>query len=517
MVALVGVATATTGGLPEAGEVSEPPTCPPAEDLMSGERWLRAISLDLRGVVPSPEEYDQLDGGEVPESLVDEWLDSEAFADRAARFHRSLLWNNVDSQRLVSNNNMLTNTDGIYWSRARADDYRNDGNLYCGDFEASFDADGRPIPVDQGDGTVQEGWVWVRPYWDPDYDYQVCAFDAQEAETSPLGTRCDTSAGFTDPACGCGEDLQWCSVYYAEDEITAAMSRDIDLRVRQLVLDDRPYTELLTGRTAFVNGPLVHFYRHLTQVPAGVRLTQSPVNAEELPDLPADDVETFVEVSLPEGHAGVLTAPGFLLRFQTNRARANRYFNAFLCQPFQPPDSGIAIDPNQRQTVDLTTRPGCDYCHALLEPAAAHWGRWTEQGAGYLDPADYPSFDPLCYDCSVYSLDCPDVCSRYYVTDPLDAEQDPYVGWLNAYQFLEPWQEPNVEGGPQLLVDSTIVDGRLQTCTAENAATWLLGRTLTEDDDDELTAWTDELVGSDWSYKQLVKAIVMSDSYRRLP
>ena len=506
MVALLGVAMA-----------EEPPTCPPAHDLMSGERWLRAVSLDLRGVVPSPDEYALLDNGDVPESLIDAWLDSEAFADRAARFHRSLLWNNVDDQRLVSTNNLFTNTDGIHWIRNRADDYRNDGNLYCGDFEASFDADGRPVPVDQGDGTVQEGWTWVRPYWSPDEDTKVCAFDAQQVEVSPLGTRCDTTSGGADPACGCGPDLQWCSVYYAEDAITNAMSRDIDLRVRQLVLDDRPYTELLTGRTAFVNGPLVHFYRHLTQVPATVRFLQSPVNADELPDLDAVDTDTFVEVSLPDGHSGVLTAPGFLLRFQTNRARANRFYNAFLCQPFQPPDAGIALDPDQRQTVDLTTRPGCDYCHALLEPAAAHWGRWTEQGGGYLHPDDYPSFDPLCYDCSVYSLDCPDTCSRYYVTDPLDAEQDPYVGWLQAYQFLEPWQEANVEGGPELLVDATIVDGRLQTCTAENAATWLLGRPLGEDDDDELAKWTTALTGSGWSYKELVKAIVMSDSYRRVP
>jgi len=496
---------------------AEPPTCPPDLDRMSGHRHLRSISLDLRGVVPSPDEYERLESGEVPASLVDEWLDSEAFADRAVRFHRSLLWNNVDDQRLVSTNNVFTTTDSIHWIRNRADDYRNDGNLYCGDFEASFDGDGRPIGIDQGDGTVQEGWVEVRPYWDPEVDTKVCAFDAQEVAVSPLGTACEGAAAAADPGCGCGPDLQWCSVYYAEDLITEGMSRDIDLRVRQLILDDRPYTELLTGDSGFVNGPLVHFYRHLTQVPASVRFTQSPVDGDELPDLDPYDHETFVEVSLPEGHSGVLTAPGFLLRFQTNRARANRFYNAFLCQPFQPPDAGIAIDPDAAQTVDLTVRPGCDYCHALLEPAAAHWGRWTEQGGGFLDPAIYPAFDELCYDCSVNSNDCPDVCSRYYITDPLSSEYDPFVGWLGAYAFLEPWQQPNVEAGPTGLVNTAVVDGRLQTCTAENAASWLLGRPLHEGDDDELQAWVDTLVGSGWSYKELVKAIVLSDSYRRLP
>ena len=26
---------------------------------------------------------------------------------------------------------------------------------------------------------------------------------------------------------------------------------------------------------------------------------------------------------------------------ESNRGRANRFYNAFLCQPFQPPDGGI--------------------------------------------------------------------------------------------------------------------------------------------------------------------------------
>jgi hypothetical protein len=499
-----------------ASSSSQPPTCPPDEETMSGARHLRAISLDLRGVVPSPDEYERLVGGEVPESLVDEWLDSEAFADRAVRFHRSLLWNNVDDQRLVSTNSMFTTTDGIHWLRNRADDYRNDGNLYCGDFEATLGPDGVPEAVDQGDGTVQEGWVEVVPWWSDSEPIKVCAFDAQTVAVSPDGVACDGVAAASDPGCGCGPDLRWCSVYYAEDTITEAMSTDIDLRVRQLVLDDRPYLELLTGQVGFVNGPLVHYYRHLARQPATVRFEPSPVVAEELPDLDPTSYD-FVPVALPEGHSGVLTAPGFLLRFQTNRARANQFFNAFLCQPFQPPDNGIEIDPNEAQTVDLTVRPGCDYCHALLEPAAAHWGRWIEQGGGYLDPADYPSFDPLCYDCSVNSNDCPDVCSRYYVTDPLSSEYDPYVGWLNAHAFLEPWQDPNVDAGPAGLVNASVVDGRLQECTARNAATWLLGRALHEGDDAQLDDWAATLVGSGWSYKELVKAIVMSDSYRRLP
>jgi len=500
----------------ELESVPEPPTCPPVEETLDGHRLLRAISLDLRGTVPSPEEYGQLANDEVPEALVDAWLDSDAFAERAVRTHRALLWNNVDSQRLVSTNNMFTHTDYIYWIRNRADDYREDGNLYCGDFEASFDGEGRPVGIDQGDGTVQEGWVEVNPYWAPEETWKVCAFDAQEATISPLGTDCRTNAAGIDADCGCGPSLDWCSVYDQEDVITASMSAEIEHRVRDVILSDKPYLEVLEGRTGFVNGPLVHYYTHLTQVPSTVRLDNNPLHPDELPALAWDDEDVWVPISLPEGHAGVLTAPGFLLRFQTNRARANRFYNAFLCQPFQPPDSGIPIDPDEPPTSNLMKTQGCDYCHAILEPAAAHWGRWTEQGAGFLPPDDFPPFDQACYDCSVFNTDCSDVCGRYYTVDPLDTELDPFVGYLRAYQFLETWQHANIEAGPQRLVASSVADGRLQQCAAENAATWLLGRELDVDDDALVQEWADGFVASDWSYKQLVKSIVLSDSYRRI-
>ena len=44
-------------------------------------------------------------------------------------------------------------------------------------------------------------------------------------------------------------------------------------------------------------------------------------------------------------HAGVLTSPAYLLRFQTHRARANRFHVSFLCQPFVAPDGGLPATP----------------------------------------------------------------------------------------------------------------------------------------------------------------------------
>ncbi|MCA9571933.1 MAG: hypothetical protein KC656_29045, partial [Myxococcales bacterium] len=57
---------------------TEPPTCPPAEALLPAERWLRAVSLDLRGVIPDPADYQRItEPDALPADLVDEWLASD--------------------------------------------------------------------------------------------------------------------------------------------------------------------------------------------------------------------------------------------------------------------------------------------------------------------------------------------------------------------------------------------------------------------------------------------------------
>ena len=98
--------------------MADDPTCPPDGVWLDGDAHLRAMSLDLRGIVPEEDEVSLVDG-EVPESVVDEWLSSPAFAARAARFHRSLLWNNVRNVRLLQNDSFFNVRDGIYWIRVR--------------------------------------------------------------------------------------------------------------------------------------------------------------------------------------------------------------------------------------------------------------------------------------------------------------------------------------------------------------------------------------------------------------
>ena len=484
-------------------------------DTLDAYAYLRALSLDLRGVVPEASEYDLLVDGQVPDSLIDQWLDTADFAQRVVRHHNSLFWPNVSDIRLLSNRSRMIKEDGIWYRYLVAPQYRG-GPVHCGDFEATFDADGEIQTTVDSNGYLQEGWVMVAPYWDPDNPVKVCAFEAQPDLVSPWGTPCDGYDSRFDPHCGCGPNLAWCDTSELHiAPVHDALGEDLERRVARVIEEDLPYTELLTGRTAFVNGPLVHFYKHQIRIPAHVRLNDIPIDTDILPDLDFTDADTWVAIELGEEQAGVLTSPAFLMKFQTNRSRANRFYNAFLCQPFQPPADGIPGLDAGDATLDLTQRPGCKYCHTLLEPSAAYWGRWTEAGAGYLAPETYPAFNPDCQWCTFTGSSCPDECRRYYVTETLASEEDPFIGWLGSYEFRETQHYAHVEEGPKMLVHRSLADGRLPQCVASKAAGWLLGREPRAGEQEWVTDVAARFQQSGFQYKQLVKAIVTSDQYRR--
>jgi hypothetical protein len=77
--------------------------------------------------------------------------------------------------------------------------------------------------------------------------------------------------------------------------------------------------------------------------------------------------------------AGVLTTFGWLRRYEKNRTRANQLYERLLCRKFVselpkvfPQDPG-----NLRET------PGCNGCHATLDPLADFFQVWGEGGELY--------------------------------------------------------------------------------------------------------------------------------------
>lgn len=492
------------------------------DDLLDPHRWLRAMSLDVRGAPASPSEHARVSAGESPEVQLDEWLQSDAFAEQVVRHHRSLLWPNVSDIRLLSKRQRLLYEDGKYYRYLVAPNYRG-GPVSCGDFEASWDDDGALITQVDANGWIQEGWVWVAPYWDADTPVKVCAFDAQEDLESPWGVQCNTYEGRYDPHCGCGPNLAWCDTFSLghnggnpNPPVAAAIVGDLEQRVAHVIQDDQSYLELLTGRTMYVNGPLVHFLRYQTTVPAHIRFNEVAVDPALLPDLAFEDVDTWVPITLGPEQAGVLTSLAYLMKFQTRRSRANRFYNAFLCQPFQAPAGGLSGLDDPDPPLDLKQRDGCRYCHAILEPAAAHWGRFGEYGAGYLEPDRFPSYSDERAWCAATGESCSPECANYYVVDPLSSEEDPWVGWLKSYEYMDPRHAENIELGPDLLVASGVVDGRLPRCVARNTASWLLGREIADVEEEWLVELGGGFAAGGFDYKALVRSILTSERYRRV-
>lgn len=502
---------------------NEPLICPADDPELDKYQYARALSIDLRGVAPAYAEYTALhDIEDVPEAMVAGWLETDAFADRAVRQHRDLMWGNVTNVNLFNTRARLARwnvSGGIYWVSNRAITYRGD-RVQCLNQAATFNADGtvqtfESIAAD-GDVSQREGWVTVNPYWAPQTTVKVCWYDAQVASVSPSGTDCAQRDGLSDVGCGCGPNMNFCHYGSVNTEVTGAFATDVELRVAAMIQEDEPYTALFTSKRAFVNGPLVHYLKYQTPFHANFQVVPSPITAAELPALEYADKNTWVEIELGDHHAGILTSFLFLARFQTQRARANSFYNNFLCQPFQPPQGGIPINEEALNVADLQERAGCKYCHSLLEPSAAFWGRYTEGGAGYMHADEYPAFSDECYTCATIGQQCSPKCTQAYLTKAPDPEQVPFLGMLKSYEFRKDEHKINVEMGPEVLALTAVVDHRLPTCVAHTTAKWLLGRELYPEEGDWLADLAVDFVQSEYSYAKLVKAIVTSPVYRRV-
>ncbi len=525
---VAGLLSAVVGASPAHAD-DAPPWCEEAADTLSPTRWLRAASLSIRGRVPSVDELGAIvtaADAEHPEAIadaaadiVDGWLESDDFADRFVRLHRELFWNNVSDQRPHAVNVTLSPGNGTttMWARLGTMANRFRGrNVRCLNTPATFGPDGEIETVPQADGSSREGWVWVSPFWDPDNPIKVCAFDAQARLVSQNGIPCNSNQGLVERDCGCGPNLRWCASPQTIETIMRSMATEMDLRVRDIVKKDRPYLDLFTSTRGYVNGPLVHFFRHQTAL-TRMRVAPTLLDPDSLPDLPFTAVDTWVEVDYGPQHAGLLTSPSYLLRFQTDRARANRFYTAFLCQPFNPPAGGLPVaDEASIHEPDLQLRDGCSYCHALLEPAAAHWGRWGERGMSWLDPRDYPAYDSTCATCARANIPCPTRCTQDYVLRAASPQEERWTGWLLGYTFRRDEHMRAIEEGPAMLAYASTVDGRLQRCVVRTALERVLPDAAAAHDDALIDALAQRFVSSGFKYREVIRELVRLDAFRRV-
>lgn len=173
---------------------------------------------------------------------------------------------------------------------------------------------------------------------------------------------------------------------YKDETKRSGMNRAIAREPLEMVVyvvkNDRPFTEIVTANYALVNPYSALAYGVSSQV-------QFP-DPNDASDFREAKVTLGTGVAVP--HAGILSMPTFLNRWQTtptnrNRARARRVFSFFLATDVLK----IAERPVDATKVTEEDNPThnsiyCNVCHRVIDPVAGAFRGW--------DDFNYEDFDP---------------------------------------------------------------------------------------------------------------------------
>jgi hypothetical protein len=367
----------------------------------------------------------------------------------------------------------------------------------------------------------REGYVKVAPpFWSTTADpVTACAIEAQARDFNPATlASCDNANFLGDRSCGCGVNFRRCesgdkSVYDARvDAINEEPLRIADSVLRR----DEDYFHILTTRRSYVNGVLASLYRQ--NQATGVLAITPPLQREAIPDLPYSSTD-WVEYLRADNASGVLTTPAWLYRFPTYRSRVAEFYDAFLCTSFTPPADAVTPDPEDscNRENNLAKRCGCNYCHATIEPTGAHWGRYGERNAQYLDPLAFPKFDPKCRDCALAgNTTCDNDCSNY-VMQAYDGDGASSLGMLKTYLYRTEADEANIQGGPKLLAERMLQSGDLERCAVKRIWKEFVGRPLSAQEEDlYMGPLVDSFIDDRHDLKSLIQHVVTTDAYRRI-
>ena len=371
----------------------------------------------------------------------------------------------------------------------------------------------------------REGYVMVKPpFWDTSGATSVaaCAIEAQARSQNPatLGS-CEVGNFLDDRSCGCGDAFRRCeagdkSVVF--DRRVDAINEEPLLLADSVLRNDEDYFNILTTRRSFINGVLSSLYRQ-RQATGALAITP-PLSPDALPDLPfTAPFDQWTEYVRGENASGVLTTPAWLYRFPTQRARVAQFYESFLCTSFSPPADAVSPDPEDlcNRENNLAKRCGCNYCHATIEPTGAHWGRFGERNAQYLDPQTFPKFDAKCRDCALSgNTNCDGECGNY-VMQAYDGDGANSLGMLKTYLYRTDDDEANISAGPRLLVQRMLQTGDLERCAVTRMWQTFLGRPMSQPEKElYLETLVQGFVDDGHNLKALIQRVVTTDAYRRI-
>lgn len=279
----------------------------------------------------------------------------------------------------------------------------------------------------------------------------------------------------------CGSDLSRCFIEFEDQDVAVnselGTTEAFDSRfsvVKSLAIqpagiatavavDNYPYTKILEPGITAVDGAIAHFYRQkhhfdLTKL----NLSNEFLSLVESISL-TDTRFHLINAGRSYDQGGILSTFGWLRRYEKNRTRANQLYERLLCRKFTaelpkifPQDPG-----NLRET------PGCEGCHATLDPLADFFKIWGEGGELYSG-------------------------NQSTVSTTFGGQTGNYISDL---------------------ADIVKNDNAFATCTVENVWKWLIGRPFHEQEAEVRSVLTNYFLTTDYSFKELVYAIATGPTF----
>jgi hypothetical protein len=417
-------------------------------------RGLKRASYLLSGKVPTDADFGQGAGSrEAYLATVRRFVDSPDLYESLLRYHQRIFGIGLPTNYLEELERDDIDGKAKKFARILCGRTASDNRYRCSwsDGESRSTSDRALCPAS-----------WEEPvtaFWRPGLAVWVCPSLARTCGSDL--SRCFIQHNNEDEARN--SELGTSEVYDSRFTIVKSLSLQAAGIATAVSMENYPYTMIVEPGVSAVDGAIANFYRQTSQFDLK-RLNLSTELATQLADTKLDSTRfQLVYTGNSYEQAGVLTAFGYLRRFEKNRTRANNLYERLLCRKFTaelprvfPSDPG-----NLRET------PGCQGCHATLDPLADFFAAWGEGNNLYNTPGQ-----PI---------------------------QTTFGG----------------KSGTHLSDLARIIqsDRAFATCTVQNAWEWLMGRAFYQDEQELRTTFTDYFIATRYSFKELIYALATHPAF----
>jgi hypothetical protein len=281
-----------------------------------------------------------------------------------------------------------------------------------------------------------------------------------------------------------GEDIYSSEYNDLRDKTNTGIAREALWLIEYVVRNDLPFTEILTADYTVVNYWSAKAYGVENDVSFGAEPKLKDLRVARL-TLPS----TTSNIDYP--HAGILTSAMMLKRYPSsntnlNRHRARILYKYFLDYDILALDAGVDVSSEDIASglEEATLSDGkCNTCHVSLDPIASAYKNWDNNGR----------YNP------------PSAWTTQMLPAGFDGVVMPTTETLHSMQWL---------------AQKVAADPRFARATVKTLYTGLTAKVpLTEGDAAQYQAqWfqrlADDFIASNYNYKTLVKAMILSPEWR---